>query len=208
MIWNNSKTSMVQFLVAVLLLTFGLTACGSGTTGDSGAVTPQGTIDLANLKVSVPEKVLEDAVLSFELDENPLSRAGGKTQYLSRTKDARGGSYLAQCRDGSCFGLQALYLENPITKEQAMETVKAMLPSRAPEQSKVDDSNMSNTENPRLLIYYGDEFYAELHCTDSTGEKVKIVSVWDINKMKGVKEEPASDKEGAEKAESSKAEEK
>ena len=52
---------MVQFLVAVLLLTFGLTACGSGTTGDSGAVTPQGTIDLANLKVSVPEKILSPA---------------------------------------------------------------------------------------------------------------------------------------------------
>lgn len=208
MIWNNSKTSMVQFLVAVLLLAFGLTACGSGTTGDSGAVTPQGTIDLANLKVGVPEKVLEDAVLSFELDENPISRTGGKNQYLARAKDARGGKYLAQCKNGICFQLQALYIENPITKEEALVTVKSMLPERAPEQSKVDDSELveGKVENPRLVTFYGDDFYSELVFADKSGEKVQSVSVYDLGKLKEM--EKASEGDEGNKTKSDEGEDK
>ncbi|MEZ4537253.1 MAG: hypothetical protein R3D26_19980, partial [Cyanobacteriota/Melainabacteria group bacterium] len=73
MIWCNAKHNLIQGLMAILLISFCLVGCGSGTTGDSGAVTPQGTIDLDNLKVGVPENIIENAVLSFQLDENPIS---------------------------------------------------------------------------------------------------------------------------------------
>lgn len=198
MTWRNTKYNLVQYLAAVLLLSFCLSACGSGTTGDSGAVTPQGTIDLANLKVGVPEKVLEDSVLSFELDENPISRTGGKNQYLSRTLDSKGGKYLAQCKDGSCFQLQSLYLDSPITKAQAMETVKNMLPSIAPEQSKVEDPDLS-AENPREVVFYGNDYYAEIIYSDKTAEKVQSVSVNDMTKLRDqeLKPEAKSDEKAA-----------
>ena len=184
MIWCNAKHNLIQGLMAILLISFCLVGCGSGTTGDSGAVTPQGTIDLDNLKVGVPENIIENAVLSFQLDENPISRVGGKNQYLSITKDKKGGTYIAQCKDGYCFELQALYQGEPISKEQALETVKHMLPERAPEQSKVDDSEVTagKSDNPKEVTYYGDNFYSEIIYADKSGQKVQIVNVWDTSK--------------------------
>ncbi|MBI1269242.1 hypothetical protein GC174_02290 [bacterium] len=186
MIWCNAKHNLIQGLMAILLISFCLVGCGSGTTGDSGAVTPQGTIDLENLKVGVPENIIEGAVLSFQLDENPISRVGGKNQYLSINKDKQGGTYIAQCKDGYCFQLQALYKDAPVTKEQALETAKRMLPERTPEQSKVDDSEVTagKVDNPREVIFYGDDFYTEIVYVDKTGSKVQMVNVYDISKLK------------------------
>ncbi|MCB9472020.1 MAG: hypothetical protein H6677_27340 [Candidatus Obscuribacterales bacterium] len=184
MIWCNAKHNLIQGLMAILLISFCLVGCGSGTTGDSGAVTPQGTIDLDNLKVGVPENIIEGAVLSFQLDENPISRVGGKNQYLSITKDKSGGTYIAQCKDGYCYQLQALYTESPVSKEQALAAVKSMLPSSAPEQSKVDTSELDKGDSkyPKMSTSYGDSYLSELYFTDSTGEKVKLVNVWDLKK--------------------------
>lgn len=180
----KTKRSLTQILTLVILGSFGLVGCGSGTTGDGGAVTPQGTINLEQLKVGVPQKVLEDAVLTFEVDENPISKAGGKTQFMSRTKDTKDGKYLAQCREGYCFQLQAYYMENPITKEQAVAVLKAMLPSSAPDQSRVDDDQLKDgkTEKPVEYYYFGDKYMGELIYADKSGESVTIVSVSDLDK--------------------------
>lgn len=188
--------------MAILLISFCLVGCGSGTTGDSGAVTPQGTIDLENLKVGVPENIIEGAVLSFQLDENPISRVGGKNQYLSINKDKKGGTYIAQCKDGYCFQLQALYKDDPITKEQALETAKRMLPERTPEQSKVDDSEVAagKVDNPREVIFYGDDFYTEIVYADKAATKVLNVNVNDVSKLKdSAKADASGESAGAEK---------
>ena len=185
MIWNKTKYNIAQTIAVAVLMSCSLTACGSGTTGDSGAVTPQGTINLEKLKVGVPEKVLDDAVLTFELDENPISRMGGKKQYMSKTNDSKNGKFLAQCRDGNCFELQAYYMENPVTREQAMETVKGMLPSTAPEQSRVDDEQLKSgkTEKPVENIYFGEDYRAELVYNDKDASAVEMVNVYDLKKM-------------------------
>ncbi|MBZ0185275.1 MAG: hypothetical protein K8F91_03410, partial [Candidatus Obscuribacterales bacterium] len=199
--WN--KNSLAGALIS-LALSLGLTSCGGGgTTSESNAVTPQGTMELEKLKVGVPEKVIEDAVLTFELDENPMSRVGGKHQYISRTKDKKGGKYLVQCVNGNCFETQAYYTENPITKEQAIETMKTMLPTQAPEQSRVDDSQLKDgkAEQPVEKYYFGDAFYGELVYTDKSGELVKFVNVYDIAKNKPEGDD-ATSKETAEKTDS------
>lgn len=170
-----------------------LTSCGSGTHGESGAVTPKGTINLDALKVGVPESVVQEAVLTFVKDEKPQSKDGGKTQYLSRSKDSRGGQYIAQCKDGSCFMLQSYYMEAPISKEEALKTVTNMLPESAPPQSKVDDSQLTEgkAKNPKEKIYYGEDFLAELVHKGGETEKVQIVNVYDLSKVKGQTEETA-----------------
>ncbi|MEZ4488144.1 MAG: hypothetical protein R3F51_11180 [Cyanobacteriota/Melainabacteria group bacterium] len=69
MIWCNAKHNLIQGLMAILLISFCLVGCGSGTTGDSGAVTPQGTIDLDNLKVGVPGEHYRECCSLLQLDE-------------------------------------------------------------------------------------------------------------------------------------------
>lgn len=200
--WNRTKYLNLPLLMVVCALTFWLASCGSGTTGDSGAVTPKGQLDLNHLKVGVPEKILDDAVLAFQLDENPISRTGGKNQYLSITKDSKGGKFIAQCKKGYCYLLQAYYMEKPITKKQALATMKGMLPSSCPEQSKVDDSQMGS-DNPVVTYFFGDKYVGELILADKGSSMVKMVNVHDLEKEAAMAED-SSKAEATESKESPK----
>ena len=171
-------------LTLAVCVSVGLTACGESKWGQNGARTPQGTINLDGLKVGVPENVIKEAVLTFVLDDKPAAKAGGKSQYLSRSKDSNGGQYVAQCIGGSCYRLDALYDSAPIPKEKALETVKNMLPADAPPQSKVDDSELNKAGAPPVeSIYYGTDYSVSLTFTDKDGQTVKSVSVTSIPKM-------------------------
>jgi len=166
--------------------------CGSGTAGDSGAV-KQGTVNVEGLKVGVPESLIKDAVLTFVLDEQPAAKAGGRNQYLSRTKDSKGGQFSAQCKDGSCFRLEAIYNENPITKEQALDTLTKMLPSSAgtPVARAQDEKN----KEAGIEKYdCGEGFVGEFTLVDPKSDKVRMVAAIDKSKIKKDGDAAADDK--------------
>lgn len=180
--YKTARTLATVALVSALGVA-GLTACGSGTTGDNGAVTPQGTIDLNGLKVGVPEAVLKQAVITFVLDDSVAAKAGGKHQYMSRPSDSKGGQYLAQCKDDYCYELQAYYQQKPISRDDAMDTVKHMLPPNAPAQSRVDDSDLKDGKGQNVeRIYFGDDYLAEIFYKEPAGNEATIVNVYDLTK--------------------------
>ncbi|MBX9695087.1 MAG: hypothetical protein K2Z81_22065 [Cyanobacteria bacterium] len=183
MIFPRSAKWTGSLLTGAALVVVSLTGCAGA--GDKGAVTPKGTVSLDELKVGIPESLVQEAVLTFVKDDKPQAKAGGKSQYLSRTKDSRGGQYIAQCKDGNCYLMQAYYSEAPITKDQALETIKAMLPQVAPPQSKVDDSQVTQHKDmPKERIFYGEDYVAEIVYNDKDATKVAIVNVFDVNKTK------------------------
>ncbi|MBS1954436.1 MAG: hypothetical protein JST89_09620 [Cyanobacteria bacterium SZAS-4] len=164
-----------------LLSIVNLSSCsksGSNTTN----VTPQGTVQLDTIKVGMPEATFKDATITFVVDPKPAASNGGRTQYLSRTYDKKGGQYVAQCKGDKCFVLQTLYMTNPIPKEDALEILKTLLPADAPQQTKVDDSQMKSdkVKTPGEIYEFGDKYTGILNYTDKTGTKVNTVSAFDL----------------------------
>ncbi len=185
MIFARSAKWTGSLITGAALVVVSLTGCAGGSFGDKGSVTPKGTVSLDELKVGVPESLIQEAVLTFVKDDKPQAKAGGKSQYLSRSKDSRGGQYIAQCKEGNCYLMQAYYSEAPITKDQALETIKSMLPGTAPPQSKVDDSQVTQgKDKPKERISYGEDYLAEIIYNDKGATKVDIVNVFDVNKTK------------------------
>lgn len=163
-----------------LLSVVSLSSCGKNASNTTN-VTPQGTVQLETIKVGMPESTFKDATITFVVDPKPAATAAGRTQYLSRTYDKKGGQFVAQCKAGKCFVLQTLYLTNPIPKEDAIEIMKALLPADAPPQSKVDDSHMkAEKKNPEEIYEFGDKYTGILQYTDKSASKVNIVSAFDL----------------------------
>jgi hypothetical protein len=176
---NLFKKNAVAASVTILSIV-SMSSCsksGSNTTN----VTPQGTVQLESIKVGMPEATFKDASITFVVDPKSAASSGGKTQYLSRTYDKKGGQYMAQCKDGKCFVLQTLYVTTPIAKEDALESLKGLLPADSPVQSKVDDSQMKSGKvtTPGEIYEYGDKYTGILQYTDKTGTKVSTVSAFD-----------------------------
>ena len=90
------------------------------------------------------ETIFKNAIFSFIADTNPQARANGKSQYLSRDLDSKGGKYIVQCVNGRCFMVQVYYGDKPISKSQALETLKSVLPPDAPPLTKVDSSQLKS----------------------------------------------------------------
>lgn len=153
-------------------------SCGSG----EGGGVKQGTVNVEGLKVGVPESVIKDAVLTFVLDESPAAKAGGRNQYLSRTKDSKGGQFSAQCKDGNCFRLEAIY-ETPITKEEAVDTLTKMLPSAASAPT-ARAADAKNTDAGIEKYDAGENFVGELYLVEPKSDKVRMVAAIDKSKMK------------------------
>ena len=163
-----------------LLMAIGITGCTTETS-TTPSVTPQGTVSLDALKVGMPESTFKDAILTFVPD--PKGAILGKVQYLSRTNNAFGGQVIAQCMNGTCFQLQIYHLDHPISKDIAVRSMQALLPSDAPAQSKVDDSELKKGSAGKLTEVYsfGKSYVGELTYTDPSGGQVKIVSVTALN---------------------------
>jgi hypothetical protein len=174
------KKNALAASVAILSIV-SLTSCSKSGTNTTN-VTPQGTVQLDSVRVGMPESTFKDASITFVVDPKAQATSGGKTQYLSRSYDKKGGQYLAQCKDGKCFVLQTLYITTPISKEDAVETLKILLPADAPPQSKVDDSQMKSgkVSTPGEIYEFGDKYTGIVTYTDKTGTKVSQVSAFDL----------------------------
>lgn len=175
------KKNALAASVAILSIV-SLSSCGKSTSNTTN-VTPQGTVQLDTIKVGMPEATFKDATITFVVDPKSAATVGGRTQYLSRTYDKKGGQYVAQCKDGKCFALQTLYITTPIPKEDALEALKNLLPGDAPPQSKVDDSQMKSNKvkSPGEIYEYGDKYTGILQYTDAKdGAKVSTVTVYDV----------------------------
>jgi len=175
--WKKQyKTLSLVALAAIACATMN-TACSSSK--DAAAVpTPQGTIPLESVRVGMPESTFKDAILTFVQDPN--GNILGKVQYLSRGRDANGGQYLVQCKDGRCFGLLVLHKDQPISKDQALATMDKLFPSDKPAQSKVDDQQLKagSSDTPTVTYFFGDSYKGELIYADKAGSKVKYVTAW------------------------------
>jgi hypothetical protein len=159
-------------LLACLVVASSLVAC-SKPHADEPAPT-NGTIALTDVKPGISATLLKDANFSFVLDPNPVSSKNGRTQYLSRELDSKGGRYMAQCTNGVCFLVQVLYEAKAIDKAQGLETLKAVMPADAPPLAKTD---MHKSGKETVEIYeYGDRYGGALTYADKTATRVKMVS--------------------------------
>lgn len=173
--WKKQYKSLSLIALAAISCATMTTACSSSK--DTAAVpTPQGTIPLEAVRVGMPETTFKDAILTFVQDPN--GSLMGKVQYLSRGRDANGGQYIVQCKDGRCFGLLVMHNDQPIAKEQALATMEKLFPTDKPAQSKVDDKQIGSVETPTETYFFGDDYKGELIYNDKAGSKVKIVAAW------------------------------
>lgn len=176
---NFKKNALAASVALVSIVS--LSSCSKNASNTTN-VTPQGTVQLDTVKVGMPEDTFKNANLTFVSDPKPAATAAGSTQYLSRTYDNKHGQYVAKCKNGKCFVLQDLFVAVPIPKEDAIESMKALLPADAPPQSKVDDSQVKagKVKTPGEIYEFGDKYTGILQYTDSKGEKVTVVSVFDL----------------------------
>ncbi|HEY9785666.1 MAG TPA: hypothetical protein V6D17_09715 [Candidatus Obscuribacterales bacterium] len=158
---------------------------GCGTQGNVNPVTPQGSIPLESLTVGLPEDTVKSAILTFVVDPNPTASVGGKTQYNSRTYDAQGGQYIVNCKDGKVFQVQVMYPTNPITKEQALVTMKKLLPATAPAQTRTKEGKKGQ---PKEMYFFGD-YRCDLVFSDDTKSKVSVITAHDTTATKDGKAE-------------------
>ncbi|MDZ4835085.1 MAG: hypothetical protein SGJ27_15020 [Candidatus Melainabacteria bacterium] len=178
----SARTSRSMLFIALAAVCSMQMGCGSGTAGDPVVGTKQGTVNVEGLKVGVPEGIIKDAVLTFVLDEQPAAKSGGRNQYLSRTKDSKGGQFSAQCKDGECFRLEAIY-ETPISKEKALETLTKMLPTAAgaPELRAAGEGNATAGVEKYDC---GETIVGELFLVEPKSDLVRLVAATDKSKMK------------------------
>jgi hypothetical protein len=181
---RTSRSILFLALAAVCSLQMG---CGSGSAGDPVVGTKQGTVNVEGLKVGVPESIIKDAVLTFVLDEQQAAKSGGRNQYLSRSKDSKGGQFSAKCKDGNCFRLEAIN-EPPITKEQALDTLKKMLPDAAGEPT-LKAASAKNADESVEKYECGENYGGEFVLTEPKSDKVKLVAAIDKSKAKKKGEE-------------------
>ncbi len=147
-----------------------MTGC---TQGENNEVTPQGTIALEKITLGVPESTLKEAMVTFVRDPSAQANAGGKTQYLSRPKTTAGGQYMVQCKDGNVFQISQVFAETPTAKEPAVIELRKLLPSGAPEQSRVEEKVSSD------IYYYGSDLTGELIFKDA--KKTQVVNLTATN---------------------------
>ncbi|HEY9676762.1 MAG TPA: hypothetical protein V6C76_02085 [Drouetiella sp.] len=171
------KTNALAVSVAILSIV-SLASCSTKNTSNTANVTPQGTVSLDTVKVGMPEQTFKDATITFIVDSKPAASGQGKTQYLSRTYDKKGGQYVAQVKGGKCFALQALYKTTPLTKEEALEMLKNLLPGDAPPQSKLDDSQLKAGKGE--IVEYGTTYTGLLQYADKTNTKVEAITAFDL----------------------------
>ncbi len=152
-----------------------MTGC---TQGDNNEVTPQGTIALEKITLGIPESTLKEAMVTFVRDPSAQASAGGKSQYLSRPKTTAGGQYMVQCKDGTVFQISEVFAETPATKEPAIIELRKLLPTGAPEQSRVEEKATSD------VYYYGNDYTGELNFKDTTKAQIVNLTVTNIQTLK------------------------
>ncbi|MBP9094639.1 hypothetical protein KBI23_26705 [bacterium] len=161
-----------------LLMVFAAASMTGCTQGDNNEVTPQGTIALEKITLGIPESTLKEAMVTFVRDPSAQASAGGKSQYLSRPKTTAGGQYMVQCKDGTVFQISEVFAETPATKEPAIIELRKLLPTGAPEQSRVEEKATSD------VYYYGNDYTGELNFKDTTKAQIVNLTVTNIQTLK------------------------
>ncbi len=179
----------LKMYAAALAMTLPLVLQGCSE-GQSSDVTVQGSVPLEKIIVGIPESTLKESILTFVPDTSANAGAGGKTQYLSREKNANGGQYIVQCKDGTVFQVSTLFTGAPISKETAEAELKKLLPKDAQAQSKVEE------QAGKQIYYYGDNYIGEVILTPATKGAAPLVSQVSItSNPTGVKAATADAKE-------------
>lgn len=179
----NSGRKALTTASLILLCALGLSGCGGQQSTTAPSATPQGTVELSQIKVGMPESTFRDAVITFVPD--PLGSTGGKTQYLSRTVDANGGQYIIQCRDGRCFQIQ-VSLNPPAPKEKATQIMKDLIPAEAPAEGKVETSSEKVGKTAYAIETHsmGSDFRGQLVSPDN-GATINMVNTWYLPAVAG-----------------------
>lgn len=174
---TNRKITSTQALLlsAITICALGLTACGSANKSSNAVPTPQGTIALDVVKVGMPESTFKDAMLTFVPDRSPMATTGGRSQYLSRTKDANGGQYVIGCLGGQCRTIMVNHESQAIAKDAAMKTLQGLFPADASPQPNVDESGLKSA-SPVINVTFGDTYKGQLICTDKSGSRVNLIT--------------------------------
>jgi|AGTN01.1.fsa_nt_gi hypothetical protein len=195
----NSKA----FLQVCTLASLALVLNGCSEDEEKAPPPPKGTVNVDTVKVGSLEDTFKRAVITFVLDTNKNATIGDSVQYMSRSKDSKGGTVLARCRAGKCVQLSSVY-SPPITKDDALETMKNMLPANTPPQSKVDDTQVTEAKvaNPEEIYFFGEDYKVYLTYSDKSAQKVRDVRAIDqnlekefIDSLKAAKEKVGSPKE-------------
>lgn len=150
----------------------------------------KGVINLEGVRFGIPEESAKSAILSFASDPNV---AAPFAQYLSRSYDQNGGQYCLSYVNGQPRQLRIVYAQKPISKEEAFAKLKNIMPSTAPEETKVDDTEVKagKKDAPVEKRFYGDNLRAEIIYADKAATIVKVVSVVSFDKPKTAKEASA-----------------
>jgi hypothetical protein len=185
----NGFALVAQTVCAILVMQL-VSGCSSKETG-TATQAYKGVINLEGVKLGLPEESAKSAILSFASDPSvPAPHA----QYLSRTYDQNGGQYCLAYSNGKPLQVRVVYAQKPISKEEALARLKSILPSSAPEETKIDDSETKagKKDSPVERRYFGDTLRAELIYADKTAKTVKLVAVATLDKTAAEKEPPAS----------------
>lgn len=180
----TGKNSKQIWLLGVVLA---VVCCGLGffyfnlqnqeAVNEATQVVPKGVLQLESLKLGIPESAIEDAVLTFVIDESPAARAGGKHQYLSRTKDADGGQYAMQCLDSKNFMIDVIYT-TPVDLETAAKTMRRMLPPLPKDLPQGSESMNMNVKTKLMTYTFTPELFGQLTLAEDSLTKINHVSVW------------------------------
>jgi hypothetical protein len=176
---RNTRAWCASAAAAVSLSVFCLTGCGSGGGGnDSAQATPQGTIDLHQVKVGMPESTFEKAVVTFVPD--PKGAMGTKTQYLSRTPDENGAQYVVQCTNGRSYEIQVYFHQTPVSKDVAMKALENLLPSEAIAAPAIDAAEVKagQVPHPMEVLQYGKDYKGQIAYADNKADSVILVNAW------------------------------
>ncbi|HIA50812.1 MAG TPA: hypothetical protein EYN91_01805 [Candidatus Melainabacteria bacterium] len=187
--FSSIKTSFQIICIAALVSS--LNGCA---TKDTGIVTSgyKGVINLEAIKLGVPEEAIKSASLTFVADANGAQ--GETTQYLSRAYDKDNGQYCLSYSNGQPWQLRIIYNSEPVSKENALAKLKSILPPSAPEETKVDNSEVTagKKESPVEYHFYGDNLKAEIIYANKAATAVKLLTVRNI-----MKKDAAGDKTAA-----------
>ncbi len=173
----SGRSLVVQSICAIAVLSL---SCGC-TSRDSGSVSQsyKGVVNLEAVRLGMSEETAKGAVLSFVPDPSVQAPSA---QYLSRSYDQGGGQYCLSYNDGKPKQLRVVYSQNPISKEEAIKKLKSILPASAPEETKVDDSEVKAGKKPCPVEhrFYGPDLKAEIIYADKSATSVKLVAAANV----------------------------
>lgn len=176
----SKKLNRINAIVPVLFAVAAATTIAGCSSKEPGTATQsyKGVINLEGVRLGLPEESAKSAILTFVADPSVSTNV---TQYLSRVYDKNNGQYCLAYYKGNPFQLRVVYNQAPISKEDALAKLKAILPASAPEEpTKVSAGDVGKKDAPIETRMYGDSLRIELMYADKAGTTVKTVSATQI----------------------------